>query len=441
MSKGWGGIGEGDVPEDVYLVGDCPHDWLFERVACVVHHGGAGTTAAGLAASCPTIVIPFFGDQPFWGQMIARAGAGPNPVPFKKMTAEILAESIVFSLRPEVQAAAKGVAKQIAEEDGARSAAQDIQERIDSEGLRCDICPERLAVWKHTKTGAHLSSLASFYLVNKGFIKVKHLRFIRHKHWYVDEGAESVIIGLVAAASGFFTDVGVATSHYVRNLQSRPGPRARRKSSTRPQLRSSPASSRTARDSADQDLELDTDFTPKQLEEIARRVAKKPPKNMDGMHGPLSPDEEAREFESVTRLMSRQRDEQGRLRHVYHASADYAADLGRAGLKAPVALFYNAANGLRNFPSYAFGGQDMRRRDEIVGVKTGVKVAGKEFVLGFYDALSGIVVRPYKGAKNGPKGFSKGVFAAGWGLVGGIAGGKYINFSFALDTHALDQTA
>lgn len=71
VSKGWGGVGAGEVPDDVYLIGNCPHDWLFQRVSCVVHHGGAGTTAAGIALGKPTVVVPFFGDQPFWGQVRA----------------------------------------------------------------------------------------------------------------------------------------------------------------------------------------------------------------------------------------------------------------------------------------------------------------------------------------------------------------------------------
>jgi len=52
------------------MLGNIPHDWLFdnERVAAVVHHGGAGTTAIGLAKGRPTVVVPFFGDQGFWGQ-------------------------------------------------------------------------------------------------------------------------------------------------------------------------------------------------------------------------------------------------------------------------------------------------------------------------------------------------------------------------------------
>ncbi|PQQ08941.1 sterol 3-beta-glucosyltransferase UGT80A2 isoform X1 [Prunus yedoensis var. nudiflora] len=54
INRGWGG-----------LVDNCPHDWLFQRCSAVVHHGGAGTTAAGLKAACPTTIVPFFGDQPF----------------------------------------------------------------------------------------------------------------------------------------------------------------------------------------------------------------------------------------------------------------------------------------------------------------------------------------------------------------------------------------
>jgi UDP:flavonoid glycosyltransferase YjiC (YdhE family) len=63
VSKGWGGIGADDldIPENVMLLGNCPHDWLFPRCAAVVHHGGAGTTAAGISCGKPTVIVPFFG--------------------------------------------------------------------------------------------------------------------------------------------------------------------------------------------------------------------------------------------------------------------------------------------------------------------------------------------------------------------------------------------
>lgn len=457
LSKGWGGIGEGDVPDHVYLVGDCPHDWLFQRVSCVVHHGGAGTTAAGLAAGCPTVVVPFFGDQPFWGQMIARAGAGPEPVPFKKIKAEIMAESILFALRPEVQQAAGELARQMAEEDGASSAERGIQSLLDAEGLRCDICPNRLAIWKHKKTDAHLSNLAAYYLINQGIIKMSHIQLLKHKNWYVDEGAETVLIGAIAACSGFFTEVGLATSRYAQSLKSGPPPRTRRKSSLIPlpsnhrkrqqqqqQQNSAPQTAasasegtETATTATDDDTSsfspFERDLTPKQLAKLARIMAEKPFKPNNPNDDRLCLEDELLDLESIRRQATHGGGEQkahGRAHHILHATGHYAADLSRAGLKAPVAAFYNVANGFRNFPSYVFGVQDLRRRDEITGVKSGLKVAGKEFALGLYDAFTGVVVRPYKGAKEGgAKGLGKGLLRAGYGVLGGVGAGKLVRCS------------
>jgi len=47
-------------PPNVFVVDSIPHDWLFPQVAAVIHHGGAGTTAAGLRAGVPTMIVPFF---------------------------------------------------------------------------------------------------------------------------------------------------------------------------------------------------------------------------------------------------------------------------------------------------------------------------------------------------------------------------------------------
>lgn len=94
MLSGWSGLHKENLPDSVYLVDSVPHSWLFPRVAAVVHHGGAGTTAAGLRAGVPTIIIPFFGDQSFWGQRVAELGVGTKPIPRKQLTAERLAQAI-----------------------------------------------------------------------------------------------------------------------------------------------------------------------------------------------------------------------------------------------------------------------------------------------------------------------------------------------------------
>ena len=105
VSKGWGGVGtsELDIPDNVMLLGNCPHDWLFPRYAAVVHHGGAGTTAAGIRWGKQTVICSFFGDQPFWGAMVAKAGAGPNYIPHEQLTSQNLAEAIQVVLGKEMQ--------------------------------------------------------------------------------------------------------------------------------------------------------------------------------------------------------------------------------------------------------------------------------------------------------------------------------------------------
>ncbi len=95
LATGWGGLTVSDLPDSVHLLDAAPHDWLFPRVSAVVHHGGAGTTAAGLRAGRPTIVCPFFGDQPFWGRRVHELGAGPRAIPQKELTPEKLADALV----------------------------------------------------------------------------------------------------------------------------------------------------------------------------------------------------------------------------------------------------------------------------------------------------------------------------------------------------------
>jgi len=94
LLAGWGGMHMGDLPSTVFAVDSFPFSWLFPRMAAVVHHGGAGTTAAGLRAGVPSIVVPFFGDQPFWGSRVAELGVGPAPIPLRKLSVERLSQAI-----------------------------------------------------------------------------------------------------------------------------------------------------------------------------------------------------------------------------------------------------------------------------------------------------------------------------------------------------------
>ncbi|XP_018826962.1 sterol 3-beta-glucosyltransferase UGT80A2-like [Juglans regia] len=123
ISKGWGGLGNLAEPKKfVYLLDNCPHDWLFQRCIAVVHHGGAGTTAAGLKAACPTTIIPFFGDQPFWGERVCARGVGPAPIPVDELTRDKLVDAIRFMLDPKVKERSVEIAKAMENEDGVTGA-------------------------------------------------------------------------------------------------------------------------------------------------------------------------------------------------------------------------------------------------------------------------------------------------------------------------------
>ncbi|TQD72743.1 hypothetical protein C1H46_041711 [Malus baccata] len=123
INRGWGGLGNSVEPRDsVYLVDNCPHDWLFKRCSAVVHHGGAGTTAAGLKAACPTTIIPFFGDQPFWGERVHARGVGPAPIPVEEFSLDKLVDAIRFMLDPKVKECAVEIAKAMDNEDGVMGA-------------------------------------------------------------------------------------------------------------------------------------------------------------------------------------------------------------------------------------------------------------------------------------------------------------------------------
>lgn len=177
VSKGWGNLGvKGvEVPDNILVIGSCPHDWLFRQVSCVIHHGGAGTTAAGLALGCPTIIIPFFGDQQFWGEIVAQAGAGPLPIPHRQLTVDKLSDAIKKALEPSVKERARELATKMEKESGVRDGVRSFHRHLDTERLRCAICPSRPAVWhlKHTEIG--LSAFAAAVLVEMGKVQPESL--------------------------------------------------------------------------------------------------------------------------------------------------------------------------------------------------------------------------------------------------------------------------
>lgn len=129
LASGWGGLQATDLPESVFLLEQAPHDWLFPRMAAVVHHGGAGTTAAGLRAGKPGVICPFIADQPFWGARVAVLGVGTPPIPQKNLTVENLASAIRTAVTDSaMRQRAESLATRIRAEDGVGTAVRLIQQ-------------------------------------------------------------------------------------------------------------------------------------------------------------------------------------------------------------------------------------------------------------------------------------------------------------------------
>lgn len=147
VARGWGGINPADLPDSIFPIERAPHDKLFGYVSGVVHHGGAGTTAAGLHLGKPTFVVPQTVDQPYWGRRVFELGCGPRPVRLRKLTPEILAEALYdLASNPAYRTEAEKVAAHLATEDGVGKAINVIERVMNGYAARSQVkaTPRRL---------------------------------------------------------------------------------------------------------------------------------------------------------------------------------------------------------------------------------------------------------------------------------------------------------
>jgi UDP:flavonoid glycosyltransferase YjiC (YdhE family) len=125
---GWGGPAGENTPDCFYL-DSAPHSWLFPRCQAVIHHGGAGTTAACLRAGIPNLILPHTADQPFWGKRVAAIGAGPRPIAINALSVETLSAALAQMDSPALRGRAAEIGRLIQAEDGVSAAVRLIEER------------------------------------------------------------------------------------------------------------------------------------------------------------------------------------------------------------------------------------------------------------------------------------------------------------------------
>jgi UDP:flavonoid glycosyltransferase YjiC (YdhE family) len=115
---GWSDLRRIPMPDNALVMDAVPHDWLLPRCKTVIHHGGAGTTAAGLRSGIPNLVISSASDQPFWGARVHAISAGPQPIPVKRLTTEKLITALTVADDVAIRNSAQAVGKKISSEDG-----------------------------------------------------------------------------------------------------------------------------------------------------------------------------------------------------------------------------------------------------------------------------------------------------------------------------------
>jgi UDP:flavonoid glycosyltransferase YjiC (YdhE family) len=131
IAAGWSGYKPEKLPDNIYAVDSIPHDWLLPQMAASIHHGGAGTTGASLRAGIPQIVVPFVGDQPFWGRQVEKRGVGPQRIPHARLTASRLSEAIAAALNdPAMRKRAAEMGERVRAENGLKRAADIIERKV-----------------------------------------------------------------------------------------------------------------------------------------------------------------------------------------------------------------------------------------------------------------------------------------------------------------------
>lgn len=377
VSKGWSELNTDQVPENVFFLGDCPHEWLFQHVSMVIHHGGAGTCAAGLLNGQPTTIIPFFGDQPFWGDRVAAAGAGPAPIPHQRLTVTNLTDAIRYCLTPEAKMAAQNIASQMQTETGVQTAAASFYRQLSAQKLQCDIIPTMPAVYE-VELGSKsikVSASAAEILVNRDKINTKQLKLYEPKRIEIENRRWDPVSSAVSCGVGFAYD----SLTHVNNFWY--APYKMRKES--------------------------------KLNAKARLTAEADPENQSGS---INKDDHSEgSSKAGTSVTSAQ---------LAGASAMSMPRLWGTFVKSIVVeMPFAVAEGFRNAPKLY--GEDVPDHEPITDWKSGAIVGGKEFGKGIATGAVDIFVQPYKGAKEDGakgfvKGFGKGIFGTASKLGTGI---------------------
>lgn len=197
------------VPPHIFILGDIPHSWLFPRVRAVVHHGGAGTTAAGLLAGKPTFITPFFGDQPLWGRAVVTAGVGVEPCPIAEVTSKRLSQAFKELCDPCIQERVHLLQERMQQENGVEEAVKSFYRHLPLAQMTCGLAHkhEKIAVYWDRITKVKLCDECAFVISERNDVTSSDLVSCIFVD-YSARGPTSGIEGVTSGAGAFLYEVG-----------------------------------------------------------------------------------------------------------------------------------------------------------------------------------------------------------------------------------------
>lgn len=345
------------------------------------------------------MIVPFFGDQPFWGAMVSKAKAGAHEaVPYKKLNAEKLAEGIKQCLTDGARKNAEQIAESIAAEgDGAENAVKSFHRSLPFAGnrsMRCSILEDRVAVWKMKSSSLRLSALAADILVEQKKLSWKELRLLRHYEWNDFDGPGEPISGaggaLLKTGTGIARGLGMVPTSVAKQLKKREEREKKKKE-------------RAER-------------------KEQKRLLKEAAKGKSDTQGERDPQRPSgpRHTSTNSTLESVMSAEEPLTQELAEEVGDAFLESGGALASMPLDLGLAIGQGFHNAPRL-YGDASVRKPIRITGMHSGSKAAGQELFYGIYDGWTGLVTQPMHGWQDGKTKRAK-FTGLGIGCARGIGG-------------------
>jgi len=378
--------------------------------------------------------------------MIARAGAGPKPIPNKELTADNLAVAIQEALKPETLARAQELGHRIKEEKGADEGGKSFHQFLEVDNMRCSLSPSRVATWRIRRTKVRLSAFAAEVLVKEGFLKYSDLKLYRAKEHITDGQPWDPISAVTAALVEDLGTMAMSVADFPREIfktnQARRASRAnggngQASEAGTPAEGAQGASPPQAHGALGPEGQSGPSYFPPTAAEDTTEEASRPSSAAKGKGKSVPPASHSRQGSFMD--SSNQRSASGNQRPTtpggtanifgaaspklnlealnYETALDATRNVGRfvdTGMKMPMNVCLGLARGFRNAPRL-YNDDTVRPHEKVTDFASGLRVATKEFGFGLFDGISGLVTQPMRGAeKEGAMGLLKG-FAKGIG--------------------------